>query len=237
MGDFDDNPVYQELIGAIPEDLHEAVTPILQKWDSGYQDRLKEYEPWKPVISLAGDPAKVNMALNLLDVAETDPSKVIDALVDYHKLDYSRTSARKPDTSENIDETPNPLEPRLNFIEQATRQMAQLLIDQKNKDDQAAADAKLDSELAGLRKKYGEFDDTWVISRMHFNGKTSEEAVKEYQKWLEGQVSAYKPKPLFLGSNNGGIPGQRTDVRKMTNTQARDTALQMLMAAKAERER
>src|SRR5213592_3195837 len=71
------NPAWTDLLNELPQELHSKVTPVLQTWDKGVQDRFNkvhsEYEPWKTITKSGVDPETAQFALNLLNSVNNQP--------------------------------------------------------------------------------------------------------------------------------------------------------------------
>lgn len=230
------NPAWNDLLNEVPQELHPKVTAHLQNWDKGVQERFKQYEPWKDIVS-STDPKQVQWGLQLLGAIEDNPAEVVKALTEFYKLEGTSPNTLPVglQKSESVDPA-DPYKARFAQIERGFQLMAQHIMGQREAEANQKADRELQAELDTLKKKFGEFDEPFVLSRMYINGKTGEEAVKEYQEWYSQQVGRKIPKPLFLGSNGGAVPGGTIDPKKRTDAQARDTAMQMLASFQHERD-
>src|SRR6187399_3584926 len=82
------NPAWNKFLEVVPQDLHEKVTPLLQKWDSGVQDRFNkvhsEYEPWKGLKESGVDPELAQFGVNLVSALQNDPQMVFKALQEHY---------------------------------------------------------------------------------------------------------------------------------------------------------
>lgn len=236
------NPAWNEMLEAIPNELHSKVTPYLEKWDRGVQERFQkvqsDYEPWKEFISADVQPDTARFALNLLNSLNENPQMVYNAIGEYYKfvnpgstqsvnqaLNQGSSDQGHSEPSQEID----PYAGRLSEIERQNQIMAQVLVKQSEAREAAEADAKLDQELNDLRVKYGNYDERYVLAMMQ-NGMSGKDAVEHYFNWRESEMKQYRPKPLIMGGG-GLVPGQNVDVRKMGPGQTKDLVVQMLQAA------
>jgi hypothetical protein len=230
------NPAWNEFLQVVPQELHGQVTPILEKWDKGVQDRFQkvhsEYEPWKGIIDTGASPDEVNWALNLLNAVNTNPELVYRALKENYKFDDQPAEGSNTGQGQNEPNQDDPYAARFAEIERQNQIMAQTLLAQREAEMQAQQDAELDKELTGLRKKYGDFDEDYVLGKM-FNGMTGENAVKAFVE-MRDRLMAQGPKPLIMGGG-GGIPGNNTDVRKLDDSGTKNLVAQMLQAAAQQR--
>jgi hypothetical protein len=244
QGQQQGNPAWSEFLQVVPQELHSQITPVLQKWDSGVNEKLQkvhsEYEPWKPIIKSA-DPEQATAALNMLNALQESPRMVYDALAEAYGFntadnDSNGSQSGQGQNKSSVDD--DPYNQRFADLERQNHIMAQHLISQREEQLRKQAEVELDQELSGLRNKYksqGEFDERFVLALMQ-NGLSSEDAVKEYYSWRDQEVSRYGPKPFILGSG-GGLPQKNVDVTKMSDQETKDLAVQYLRASAAERNR
>lgn len=232
------DPAWNEFLQAVPQELHSQVTPILEKWDRGVQDRFSkvhsEYEPWKPVIKSGLSPDEAQFAVNMVNALNQDPRMVYDAIREFYKLED-----QAPKSGQGQQEPPQEEDPyaaRFADIERQNQIMAQHLVRQREEELYKKAEAELNNELSSLAEKYksrGEFDEQFVLAKMQ-NGMAGEDAVKAFFDWRDKYVNQYVPKPLIMGGG-GGIPQQNVDVRKMSDQQAREYAAQIARSMAAQR--
>lgn len=235
------NPSWNEYLQEVPQEFHDKITPAFQKWDQGVQERFnkvhQEYEPYKaykPIIDAGIDAETATFALKLLNTMNEDPRTVYEALGNYYKLTGSTGQGQEnePNGTNNED----PYAGRFAELERQNQIMAATLVGNREKELAAQADAQLDIELNEARKKFGEFDEKFVLGYMG-SGYSTEDAVKAYIEFRDAERAKFGAKPLIMGSG-GGIPQfNNTDVRKLSDGQTRDLVVQMLAHAKAERDR
>lgn len=232
------NPAWQDLLKEVPQELHPQLTPILEKWDKGVNDRFQkvhsDYEPWKPVIDRGVDPETTNFALNLLNSINTNPEMVYNALREYYKFGETpqQTGQQGNQQSGQGQQEPSVVDPyqeKYATLERQNEIIAQVLYEQQQSAREAQADTQLDNELSGLKTKYGDYNERYVLAMMQ-NGMGAEDAVKNYFEWRESEVGKHVPKPLIMGGG-GYVPGQNVNVTKMSNSATKDYVVQMLKAA------
>ncbi len=240
-GTDDGNPAWKEFYDVVPSEIHDKVTPLLQKWDQGVQERFtkvqSEYEPWKELINNQVDPADAKFAVQLLNSLEQNPQGVHQAIGEYYKL-------INPDSGTgqgHVEPKAEPEEPQyatasdLAALRQQNEIMAQILLNNKQAEDAKMQDAKLTSEFDAARQKYGDFDEKYVSGLLLANPNMSvDQGVASFKQFVTNEAAKYRPKPLFMGAG-GGVPGQQTDVSKLTDKGRRELAVSVLKAANAER--
>lgn len=235
------NPAWQPFLEAVPQEYHAKVTPLLQEWDKGVNDRFQkvhsEYEPWKPIIGAAGDPQTAQYALNLLDAMYNNPEVIYEAL----KSKYNFDGNGKPPEQGNGngqgqgEPTQEPWEARYNQLQGQQAQIAEYLLNQRRAEMEAQQDALLDRELASLKQKYGDYNEQYVLALMQ-GGVSAEDAVKKFHEFQEETAKNYRPKPLIMGGG-GQYPGGNFNPAKASDGQVSDLVVQMLQSAAAERNR
>jgi hypothetical protein len=236
------NPAWNEFYQAVPQEYHDKVTPLLQKWDQGVQERFQkvhsEYEPWKPVIQTGVTPQDVMFGLNVLDVLQNNPQYIYNALKEQHKFDQEPPNGSSNGQGQEDLNNQEFKDPRFDELQSNFDKLARAFVTRYEAEQQEIADAQADeelnTELQALKKQFGDFDEDYVVSKMLNADMTGEQAVQAYQKMINGIISQ-GPRPMFLGAGSGAFPGNDTDVRKLSNKQADDVAIQMLLQAAQEK--
>jgi len=237
------NPAWSTILNEIPQEYHAKLTPHLQEWDKGVNDRFQkvhsEYEPWKPIIGAAGDPQTAQFALNLLVAMYNNPQAVYDALKSKYNfdaaIDGSAPQAHNNSGQGQGEPTQEPWEARYNQLQQQNAQIAEYLYKQRQQELEAQQDQMLERELSALRQKHGDFDERYVLALMQ-GGQTAEQAVQGFKQFQEETAKNYKPKPLIMGAG-GSFPGGNFNPAKASDGQVNNIVVQMLEAAAAERNR
>lgn len=227
------NPAWNEFLDVVPKELHGQVTPLLEKWDKGVQERFtkvqSEYEPWKEFNSAGVDPDTARFALNLLNSLNDNPQMVYKAIGDYYKLGGVDPKETEQGRIEPKPDQDDPYAAKIANLERNNAVVAQALIQQHEARQAAEQDAALDAELSGLRKQYGDYNEQYVLAMMQ-NGLTAKQAVENYFNFREAEIKRYVPKPLIMGGNGGMAPGNSVDVRKLSESGTKDLVVQMLQA-------
>ncbi len=181
-------------------------------------------------------------ALRLLGAIEQDPATVYEAIGNFYKLnngsDNTGGSGQGQDGPSN-NTTEDPYASRFSELERQSQIMAQALVQNRQNELQAQAEAQLDQELSQMREKYksqGDFDEKFVLAYMS-NGMPAEDAVKAFYEFRDGMLDKHGQKPLIMGTG-GGVPQfNNTDVRKLSDKDTRNLVVQFLEHAAAERRR
>lgn len=229
------NPAWSEFLGVIPQELHHQVTPILKKWDDGVNERFNkvhsDYEAFKPFKESGVDPNVLRQGLDIYNALQQDPKRVYEALRGAYpellegEANNSGQGQQEP-TAEEL------LQKRLDAMDAQQRQMAELMLTQHRAEETAKADAQLNAELDAMRKKHGDFNEEWVLSKLMVNPKMSvEAAVQSYTQWESSMKARYAPKPLFMGGGSNGLPGSAPDVTKLNDADVRNYVAERLRQA------
>jgi hypothetical protein len=230
------NPAFQPLLNELPQDLHAKVVPHLQNWDKGvtqkFQTVQQEYEPWKPIIKMGVTPDTVQAGLNLVNMLETNPEALYKAMVDYYKFGQDQDSTSQGPSKEQQQEE-DPYKDRFAQMERGFNTLAEHVIQQRQQEENAKADAALEQEFKAAKDKYGEiFDEQWIQSRCLADPNLSVmDAAGMYQQWYQQQAAKFGAKPLIMGGG-GGLPQNTPDPTKMTGQETRGLVAQMIELSK-----
>jgi hypothetical protein len=236
------NPNWNEFYSVLPQELHSQVTPLLEKWDKGVQERFQkvhsDYEPWQPIVKSGVDPQTVQFGLNLINAIENDPYTVYSALQEHYKTDprfapTGNANGTKPEQGQ-VEPTDNdPYQRDISELKRQQQVMAQVIVSAREKELEAQQDAALDKELSDAEAKYGKFDQRYVLALMQ-NGMSANDAVQQFQQFVTNEAKKYAAKPLIMGTGSG-IPTQNgLNPKNMDDAGRRNLALQILKAHAAE---
>lgn len=224
------NGAWDELLSVVPSSLHSQVTPHLQKWDSNFQKKINEerqkYEPYKDFLENQVAPEQINYSLNLLRAVDERPAEVISAIREYAKqkgisLEEAVEEVSDKAEEENEDD-PIMSHPKFKEMQAQLESVAHILVQQQEAEAQEEEDAQLESELADLQKKYGDFDTDWVLTKAISTEDTNlENHVKAYKEFENGILAKQrKPGPKVMGGG-GSAPNQKIEPKDMDASQRR----------------
>lgn len=234
------HPAWNEYLSGIPQEFHDKVTPAFQKWDTEVQGKLQKvhstYEPWKPFMDAGIDPQQAEMALQIYNSINETPEMVHKAIEEY----FGPFGTQEPEGEQGQNgEQSDPYESRFTEIERQNRIMAQALLEARDSESQAQADAQLDAEMGQVYEKYGQLNpisEKMILGLMNSDGNlTANQAADLYFQNLESVSKARVPKPLIMGAG-GGAPGTGVDVKKLDDKGTKDLVVQMLQAAADQRQ-
>lgn len=219
------------LEGVDPKD-RAVVEKYIKDWDSGVTKRFSELhgklEPWE---KLGADPEQAAQAMQLLQMIDNEPETVLGLLQE--ALGENKEQPEEQDMGDSEDDPMASLPPKFreqfNQMQQVLEMLAGNHLEQKESQTHAQQDAELDSTLTGLKEKYGEFDEEYVLAKM-IAGQEPEAAVKAFQKAVQGQVNARSTTPnipAILGGG-GAAPQQTSDIKKASSKDVRGLVANLL---------
>lgn len=222
------------MVNPFLKNVNPADRPVLERylkdWDANVTRRFQsihdQYRPYKDL----GDVDTIQSAMAVYKMLDSDPMQIYNLLQE--SLADELASSGQPQQGQPVTqpgatgphevwgELPPAAIEKLGQMEQLLSAMAERLINSDKQSKQAADDAHLEQTLNGLREKFGDFDEEYVLSKM-FRGMKPEEAVQAYKQFVSGIVSQNggRPVPRVL-TGAGSIPaGQQpanSEERKST---------------------
>jgi hypothetical protein len=201
-GNNQGHPAWQEILDALPESLHPLITPKLQEWDKGVNDKINQvrtqYDPYKTFVEEKIDPALLQQAVQLIAAIDEDPEAVAKELIESFELDYVLKSAaqqqvvqqQQQQTSDDDDIFGNNVPdvtklPQFVELQNALTEVQGKLNKQEETSQQEEARKAHETALEALKKdpvtgQDREFDPMFVTALMS-QGASGEAAVQQYQ--------------------------------------------------------
>lgn len=235
------NPAWNDLLGAIPEEHHQAVIPHLQQWDSGVQDRFQKVQSeWNDFGFLKENeitPEDTRVALGVLRAIQEDPRSVYDSIGESYGYvgEGNSVETEGENTGQGdagIQGLPDGFLDEFNRMKSGYETMAQILLDRQKADEEAEQDRNLQQEMDSLKKQHGNFNEQFVTAQM-LSGMSAEDAVKAYKGLVENilEENSRPPAPRLLGNGGGGIPGEKPlDPTKLDSAQTKKLVADYLAA-------
>lgn len=230
------NPAWNELLDVMPSSLHSQITPHLSKWDQNFQSKVQEvhsqYEPYKPYLENQVNPEQIDYALSILQAIEERPAEVVKALQVYVGADEEQ-GLENQEEDNGQGESPELFEhPEYQRMREMVETMAQLLVQQRQTETEAAEDSELEQDLKAARDQHGDYDEEWVLTKLYNNSEmTVDDAVKAYKEFESGIASRHRqPGPPVLGPG-GSIPNQDFNPKNLDSQGKRQLVQQMLAQA------
>lgn len=235
------NPAWNEVLSYIPEDAHSKVLPHLQNWDKNFSNKLQEvhstYAPYKQFQEAGIDAGQMQVALGVLRAIQEDPETVYKQLAATYNFGAEQEQG-EPDSNlpPGFDNMPPEFMNQFQQLQQGYDTLAQIILGQQQQQteaqQQAQEDAALDQEINGLKQKYGDFDERFVLAQM-MAGASGEEAIQAYNGLVEQVMqNNNRPRPPKLLGSGSAVPGSNgVDPRKLDSKGTKDLVQQMLAAA------
>lgn len=250
------NPAWGELLSVIPEELHSQVTPHLQKWDQGVQQRFQQvqskYKPYEDFASNGVTPEAIQTALSLAQMLETNPQYLYEQIGQHFGFVNPESSQGTP-TDQGQDNLYEGLSPELaqylqardaemEQMRQAAANMAQILLHQHQSTQEEAEDAEVEQMYQQIEQTdpiFAQLNQDGAaepyINSLLMAGLSPEEALQRFHQFVDTtlKVAGRPGSPRILGPGNGMIPGQGIDIKKATPQQARQAVAAMIAQAQA----
>lgn len=232
------NPAWAPFFEVVPQELHHKVQPLLKDWDQKVNDRFakvhSDYADFKGFRDNGITRQQLEQGLNLLNAISSDPHEVYKAMREAYKF-QDDAPAGQGQQEPKVEE--EPWKQSYESVRQQLDTVSNILLAQRQAEEQSRSDAALDKELADLRKTHGDFDEEYVLSKLVANPRTTPEmAVRAYKDWESKQMARFGPKPLFMGNGHGGLPSTGVDPRKLPEKDTRDLVAEMLQHAAQQRQ-
>jgi hypothetical protein len=237
------DPAWNELVNYVPEDKRNEFGPKLKERVTGYENRVKEFEPWADLQRSGVTPDFADTAVRLWAQIENNPRAVYETIGE--SLGITPAEAKKvveesvlKPGSDGTTEFDIEKDPRFRSLKDQVTTLAQVTLAQRQMNEQeervAQEAAALDAEIKGIQTKYGgDVPEDEILMRMVHKGMTAEEAYQEYSGRVNS-IRARRPAPMVMGSS-GAIPGRQSiDPTKLNPAQTKNLVQEMLLHAKAE---
>lgn len=221
------HPAYEKLLSELPEAWHAKITPHLQEQDKYFQQQLEKYTAFKDLVDEGISSDDIKGGLSLARAIDSDPVAVYNNLQKYLKdqgllaeeAKQAAKDAMEDATGENIEdifdesEIPAALKKELDALRAKTEEVENWKSEQELAKDTEAEIARLDAEMAELRKQHTISDAhetaIWDLMNAALNAGrpiTLADAAKQLSDMIGGFPSASaagEPAPTVVGSSGG----------------------------------
>jgi hypothetical protein len=234
----------------IPDNDRPIVEKYVKDWDAGvtkrFQEVHSEYADYKPFKEQGYTQEDLGGALALAQALEENPQGTLQLIAEHYGITLGEAAQAVADaTNEQGQQQPVGAppstgndaffnDPRFQQVQQIAETAAQILLSQKEQEEQAATDAKLDQTIKELHDKHGDFDEKWVLPMAYQMG-DFEAAVTAYKEMVNNILTQNnRPAPVVLGSG-GGLPATGIDPTKLDSKGTKELVAGILEKANAER--
>lgn len=246
------NPAWSDLMGVIPEDLHEQVTPHLQKWDQNFDKVQSQYAPYKQFVDAKVSADNIAYALNVMQEIENDPQKIYEALGKYMQenglLPEAEQNAQGQEQNsdqgqvgeDGLPDISN--HPKFQELEKLVQTYGQAFIEQQQRAQEEAEDAELQDQIDTLTEELGEFDVKWVLHAALDAAESGEDVndlrpfVDQYRQYEQGIIEkSRKPAPTMMPAG-GQQPKSEIDFKSMSDGDRRKFIVDRLNLARQQQD-
>lgn len=251
------HPAWQEILSVLPDELHPLITPKLEEWDRGVQQKLQDsskFEAYKPLVEHNVPLESIQQALWLAQQFEENPEEVVQKAIDAFNLERFKTPANSAEDDDDEDyeyDEDDPLaglenHPAYAELKKKYDEVQGFLDQQRQTKEEEEASTELEQYLEEMHKEHGDFNDLFVTALLA-NGVQAEEAIQMYQSTIKteaeklaealGQRPNTQP-PVVMGgagTAGSGVPEQPISFGSMRKGDVKDLVTQYLeQAARSE---
>lgn len=245
------NPAWNELLEVIPSSLHPLMTPHLQKWDKGVQDRFQQvqsqYAPYKSFIDDKADPQELEAARQIFRALNSNPREFYDRMTQHYAQEWGlnvggqgqEQNAGDDYSLEGLegDDQENPL---LKQLQEQQQMMVEFLNNDlkareeaENQRIQEEADRQVESEIAEATAKYGAISDERMRMVLSYAASTNTPLPESFD-FVMGQFGAAQQKQMTpILTPGGGTPLTQANPADMDKKQTLGLVQQILANANA----
>lgn len=241
------HPAWNEALSAVPQEYHDALKPHFQKWDQNVQTVHQTYAPYRQFQQQGYTPDKISQALSVAQAIETNPQGFYEVLKQHLGQDAAEEVmeqqglAGQQEEQEYAQLSPQ-MQAEFDRMRQGHETMAQILLDQRKKDQEAQEDAQLDALYKDMERTSPVFRELNknraaepYINNLLMQGMQPQQAIKMFEQFVDQVgVRNNRPKPPTILSANGAPVAQqnrREVVKNMDDRQTKNLVADTLRAA------
>ena len=205
------NPNWEEAWQDVPEPIKAQQRAVFEKWDANYKTLEARHAPYAAYESKGYNPEYISQALEIQQALASDPNGFIKEVAEHFGISFGQAAAAVEATQEEEFLTPEAqrlaaLEARQAAIDENFRQRQEAEQQYQTQQQQVA---KITTDLANLKTKYGTFDERRVVQQATLNasqgGNPSLEVALNEVRAYEAEVlqRAARTAPKVLGAAGG----------------------------------
>lgn len=235
------NPAWSPLLDKLPESFRPLATPTLKEWDTNYRNlegQLREvqsrYEPFKDT-----DPQVLQAAHNLYQYVEQNPRQFWEQLAEFYGFTAGdqgqQENGQQQEQTASLDGLPDEVRenPEFQKLLQNQENIAQYLVTQHQKEQEAAIMAELDTEMQGIIEKMPQFSSdeaqVMVYELATSSNSTLTEAAERLKGYVESQMQNRPQAPQVMGNTSSAVPAApTTDPTKLNRSQTKGLVADLL---------
>lgn len=239
------HPAWNEALSAIPQEYHDAIKPHLQKWDQNVQTVHRTYAPYREFQQQGYTPERLAQAVSVAKAIETNPKGFYEVLRQHLGAEAADQVMEENLAGQSEEQEYAQLSPQMQAefdrMRQGHETMAQILLDQRRKDQEAEEDAQLDALYKDMERTNPLFKELNrnraaepYINNLLMQGATPQQALQMFEKFVD-MVGMHhnRPKPPTILSSNGAPvaqQGRRETVKNMSDRGVKDLVAETLRA-------
>lgn len=242
------HPAWNEMLGSIPPEYHEKVIPHLRTWDQNVQQVHQRYSPY---AKIAGDtsPERLQQVLSVAQALEQNPRGFYDVLKQHLGIEEANAVMNQLDEGEGeagpLDNIPPQFANQLREFQQQQEIMAQMMLEQRQKETQAQEDAELEA-LYGWMENQSEAFRTMnavknggvglaepFVNDILARGGTPQQALQMLEMFVDnaGSFRATPKAPAILSGQGGVVPQGQKRVTDLNGKETRNLVVEALQAS------
>lgn len=238
------HPAWNEMLGSIPAEYHEAVIPHLKTWDSNVQQVHQKYSPYAKIAGNTS-PERLQQVMSVAQALEQNPQGFYDVLRQHLGIEDSVSGEGEEYEEAGPQNIPPQFQQQMQAFERQQEMMAQMLLDQRQKDTQAQEDAELEALYGWMESQSEAFRTLNAVKQggvglaepfvndILARGGTPQQALQMLDMFVQnaGSFQAAPKAPAILSGNGGVVPGNQRKVTDMSGKETRNLVVEALQAS------
>lgn len=229
----------------VPAQDRAIVGRYIKEWDSGAQKKFREYVDRLKPYETIGKPDEVTKAVNFTKNFLAKPEEAFKllwkGLEEQYGDDFEGNLRRILEIEEAMNdeleyeggvefeggEAPDPREIEFQNMQRELEEMRSWKEEFVSSQQTAEEMRQLDSVIEAMHTKYGDFDETYIVTRLAEHGNV-EQAFKDWQKMIGQYGGSPRQVPPKVMGGQGGVPQERIQTEKLRNKDRRAAVAAML---------
>lgn len=241
------HPAWNEMLGVIPQEYHEKVIPHLKQWDGNVQQVHQKYSPYAKIAGNTS-PERLQQVMSVAQALEQNPRGFYDVLRQHLGIEEANAlieeseEGEEPAGPQNI---PPQLQQQMAEFQRQQEYMAQMMLEQRQKEQQAQDDAELEALYGWMESQSEEFK---MLNAVKVNGVglaepfvndilarggTPQQALQMLTSFVEHSASyrATPKAPAILSGQGGIVPQSQRKVTDLSGKETRNLVEEALRAS------
>lgn len=239
------HPAWNEMLGAIPQEYHEKVIPHLQKWDGNVQQVHQKYSPYAKIAG-STSPERLQQVLSVAQALEQNPRGFYDVLRQHLGIeDVNALVEGEEEEEAGPQNIPPQLQQQMAEFQRQQEYMAQMMLDQRQKETQAQEDAELEALYGWMENQSEEFKTLNAVkvngvglaepfvNDILARGGNPQQALQMLTSFVEHAANfrATPKAPAILSGQGGVVPQGQKRVTDLNGKETRNLVVEALQAS------